>query len=84
MECNIAAALSPLRDECAQGVAELQFRCGPVPPLLPPQTCKFKGLVNDDIQIKASFSDDGKYVISGSEDGQVTTDHLPQRTCIAT
>lgn len=36
------------------------------------QTNKFKGLVNDDIQIKASFSQDGMFVISGSEDGQVT------------
>ncbi|CAM9154577.1 unnamed protein product [Scytosiphon promiscuus] len=34
-------------------------------------TCKFKGLVNDGIQIKASFSEDGMFVISGSEDGQV-------------
>lgn len=36
------------------------------------QTCKFKGLVNDGIQIKASFSEDGALVVSGSEDGQVS------------
>ena len=30
---------------------------------------KYKGLKNDRMQIKASFSDDGKYIISGSEDG---------------
>ena len=35
------------------------------------QSGKFKGLVNDGIQIKASFSEDGVFVISGSEDGQV-------------
>ena len=34
-------------------------------------TTKFKGLINKSMQIKASFSDDGKYVISGSEDGNV-------------
>lgn len=32
---------------------------------------KMKGLTNKSMQIKASFSDDGKYVISGSEDGNV-------------
>lgn len=37
----------------------------------PSQTSKFKGLVNDGIQMKASFSEDGMFVISGSEDGQV-------------
>ncbi|CAM9744154.1 unnamed protein product [Choristocarpus tenellus] len=35
------------------------------------QTCKFKGSINQDMQIKAKFSEDGRYVISGSEDGQV-------------
>ncbi|KAI8064398.1 WD40-repeat-containing domain protein [Gongronella butleri] len=29
---------------------------------------KYKGLMNTTMQIKASFSDDGKYIISGSED----------------
>lgn len=33
--------------------------------------CKYKGLTNDHMQIKASFSEDGKYVISGSENGQI-------------
>jgi WD40 repeat protein len=33
--------------------------------------CKYKGLVNDHMQIKASFSEDGAYVISGSENGHV-------------
>lgn len=51
------------------------FRCCaivPVPDGAPTvQTCKFKGLVNDGIQIKASFSEDGMFVVSGSEDGQV-------------
>lgn len=38
---------------------------------MPSQTNKFKGLLNDGMQIKGSFSEDGKFVISGSEDGQV-------------
>lgn len=32
---------------------------------------KLKGLTNKSMQIKASFSDDGKHIISGSEDGNV-------------
>ncbi|KAG2200317.1 hypothetical protein INT47_000310 [Mucor saturninus] len=32
---------------------------------------KYKGIENSTMQIKASFSDDGRYVISGSEDGCV-------------
>lgn len=43
----------------------------PPPTVLTVQTCKFKGLVNDGIQIKATFSEDGMFVVSGSEDGQV-------------
>jgi WD repeat-containing protein 44 len=35
------------------------------------QICKFKGLVNENMQIKSSFSWDGKYVVSGSENGHV-------------
>ncbi|KAI8354590.1 WD40-repeat-containing domain protein [Choanephora cucurbitarum] len=31
----------------------------------------YKGLQNEAMQIKASFSDDGRYIISGSEDGCV-------------
>ncbi|ORX56976.1 WD40 repeat-like protein [Hesseltinella vesiculosa] len=30
---------------------------------------KYKGLVNNTMQIKATFSDDGKFIICGSEDG---------------
>ena len=30
---------------------------------------KYKGLVNNQMQIKANFSEDGKYIISGSENG---------------
>jgi WD40 repeat protein len=42
--------------------------------------CKYKGLTNDNMQIKATFSEDGSYVISGSENGNVylwnaTTQH---------
>ena len=33
--------------------------------------CKYKGLTNDHMQIKATFSEDGAYVISGSENGHV-------------
>lgn len=33
--------------------------------------CKYKGLTNDHMQIKATFSEDAAYVISGSENGQV-------------
>lgn len=33
--------------------------------------CKYKGLTNDHMQIKASFSEDGHYVIAGSENGSV-------------
>jgi WD40 repeat protein len=33
--------------------------------------CKYKGLTNDHMQIKATFSEDGEYVISGSENGNV-------------
>ncbi|GAA5796656.1 hypothetical protein HPULCUR_002030 [Helicostylum pulchrum] len=32
---------------------------------------KYKGIQNSSMQIKASFSDDGRYIISGSEDGCV-------------
>jgi len=35
------------------------------------QLCKFKGLSNENMQIRSSFSSDGKYVISGSENGFV-------------
>lgn len=35
------------------------------------QLCKFKGLVNENMQIRSSFSCDGKYVVSGSENGHV-------------
>lgn len=53
---------------CTNGVVA---RCPAIAPR-PAQTCKFKGLVNDGIQIKASFSTDGMFVVSGSEDGQVS------------
>lgn len=33
---------------------------------------KFKGFRNDKLQISASFSEDGKQVITGSEDGKVS------------
>lgn len=33
--------------------------------------CKYKGLTNDHMQIRASFSEDGNFVISGSENGNV-------------
>lgn len=33
--------------------------------------CKYKGLTNDHMQIKATFSEDGEYVISGSENGNL-------------
>lgn len=33
--------------------------------------CKYKGLRNDGMQIKGSFSDDGRFVICGSENGSV-------------
>lgn len=33
--------------------------------------CKFYGHLNQSSQIKASFSDDGEYCISGSEDGRI-------------
>ncbi len=32
---------------------------------------KFKGLVNEKLPIRANFSDDGRYVICGSEDNDV-------------
>ncbi|CAM9696638.1 unnamed protein product, partial [Chrysoparadoxa australica] len=32
---------------------------------------KFKGLTNDSLQIRASFSEDGKHIICGSENGKV-------------
>jgi WD40 repeat protein len=35
------------------------------------QLCKFKGLMNENMQIRSSFSWDGKYVVSGSENGHV-------------
>jgi len=35
------------------------------------QLCKFKGLVNENMQVRASFSADGKYVVCGSENGYV-------------
>ena len=31
--------------------------------------CKYKGLINDVMQIRASFSDCGRYVVAGSENG---------------
>ncbi|KAL7747719.1 WD repeat-containing protein 44 [Sorochytrium milnesiophthora] len=31
--------------------------------------CKYRGLVNKQMQIKASFSNDGRYIVCGSEDG---------------
>lgn len=34
-------------------------------------TMKFKGLSNDELQIRASFSDDGKHIICGSNDAFV-------------
>lgn len=34
-------------------------------------SCKYKGYVNDSQQIKASFSHDGKYIISGSENQNI-------------
>lgn len=34
-------------------------------------SCKYKGYVNDSQQIKASFSHDGKYIISGSENQSI-------------
>jgi len=33
--------------------------------------CKYKGLTNDHMQIKATFSEDSQYVIAGSENGCV-------------
>jgi WD40 repeat protein len=33
--------------------------------------CKYKGVVRESMQIKASFSEDGKFIICGSEDGTV-------------
>uniref|UniRef100_A0A6V1PAV1 WD repeat-containing protein 44 n=3 Tax=Heterosigma akashiwo TaxID=2829 RepID=A0A6V1PAV1_HETAK len=33
--------------------------------------CKYKGLANDSMQIKASFSEDNRYIICGSENGRV-------------
>jgi len=33
--------------------------------------CKYKGLLNDSMQIKASFSEENEYVICGSENGKV-------------
>jgi len=33
--------------------------------------CKYKGNVNQSSQIKASYSDDGEYIVAGSEDNQV-------------
>lgn len=33
--------------------------------------CKYRGLQNSSSQIRASFSDDGKFIIAGSEDGYV-------------
>jgi WD40 repeat protein len=33
--------------------------------------CKFKGLINKSMQIKATFSEDGRHVICGSENGTV-------------
>ncbi|DBA02066.1 TPA: hypothetical protein N0F65_000313 [Lagenidium giganteum] len=33
--------------------------------------CKYKGLVNDHLQIKGRFSQDGEFVICGSENGHV-------------
>lgn len=34
--------------------------------------CKYKGVQNESMQIKATFSDDGKYIICGSETGKIT------------
>ena len=33
--------------------------------------CKYRGIANSSSQIKASFSNDGTYIISGSEDCDV-------------
>lgn len=35
------------------------------------RVCKYKGLLNDHLQIKGRFSQDGDYVICGSENGNV-------------
>ena len=32
-------------------------------------TCKFKGLLNEVMQIRGGFSDDGRFVLAGSETG---------------
>lgn len=48
--------------------------------------CKYKGLRNDAMQIKGSFSDDGRYVICGSENGSVYIWHTvipPQPSMMA-
>ena len=34
------------------------------------QVMKFKGLVNSSMQISASFSESGDYIVAGSEDGR--------------
>jgi WD40 repeat protein len=33
--------------------------------------CKYKGNVNETMQIKASFSEDGRHIIAGSENGSL-------------
>ena len=35
------------------------------------RTCKYKGMVNDNLQIKGTFSQDGEHIVCGSENGHV-------------
>ena len=41
------------------------------------QLCKLKGVVNEELQIKGKFAEDGRLVICGSEDGTVAVWDLP-------
>ncbi|KAI8972301.1 WD40-repeat-containing domain protein [Pilobolus umbonatus] len=41
---------------------------------------KYKGASNTSMQIRATFSDDGRYIISGSDDNQVYIWHTEQST----